>query len=470
MCILATNSDQVTKSVALKTFSMKEVRTHRTLDDAWVVNYGKVYDVSGWKEHPGGRILFSHAGEDCTNIFTAFHPASSYNVMSRFLIGELDKSSWEQLTSERKELYGAYRGLRMQLMDAGLFEANKWYYVYKVLSNVGLGVAGWALIVWSSGGLAAHLLGAVLMALFWQQSGWLAHDFVHGQVFDHKVLTDFFGVFCGNVMLGFSRSWWGDKHNYHHAVPNMVVKPERSNCVERRGDPDADTMPLIAWSLTQAKAAKENAFYTFMVKHQAWLYVPLLLFARFSWLLQSFAHAYKLDNSPWATDKSANTHRLGPYEEGLLFFEKIGLVLHFVWVYFVFSSAGLVEGLFLFMFAQMSCGLFLAIVFGLGHNGMAVYDSEKDYPDFWTLQITTTRNVISTPFVDWFCGGLQHQVEHHLFPTLPRHNLGKAKKLVEQMCKENNVAYHEASMWDGTKEVFRALHSIAVEFGDFSRF
>ncbi len=86
---------------------------------------GKVYDVSGWKDHPGGRILFSHAGEDCTDIFAAFHPPSAYNIISGFLIGELDKPSLELLTSKRKELHEAYRGLRIELMNAGLFKGNE---------------------------------------------------------------------------------------------------------------------------------------------------------------------------------------------------------------------------------------------------------------------------------------------------------------------------------------------------------
>lgn len=58
---------------------------------------------------------------------------------------------------------------------------------------------------------------------------------------------------------------------------------------------------------------------------------------------------------------------------------------------------------------QMICGLFLALVFGLGHNGMAVYDADKR-PDFWKLQVTTTRNVKGGAFVQWFCGGLGYQV------------------------------------------------------------
>ncbi len=85
---------------------------------------GKVYDVSGWVGHPGGRVVFSHAGEDCSDIFTAFHPNSAYNVMANFLIGELDESSAGQVRSRHKELHVAYREVRQELMDRGLFNGE----------------------------------------------------------------------------------------------------------------------------------------------------------------------------------------------------------------------------------------------------------------------------------------------------------------------------------------------------------
>ena len=93
----------------------------------------------------------------------------------------------------------------------------------------------------------------------------------------------------------------------------------------------------------------------------------------------------------------------------------------------------------------------LALVFGLGHNGMAVYDAAHR-PDYWKLQVTTTRNVTqdSLGFVHWFCGGLDYQVEHHLFPTMPRHHLAECNRRVRKFCKDYGVTYHETTMWQGT--------------------
>jgi hypothetical protein len=151
--------------------------------------------------------------------------------------------------------------------------------------------------------------------------------------------------------------------------------------------------------------------------------------------------------------------------------EKLFIALHYVWVAMVSTGYGrfsLAYSFLFFMVMTCSCGFLLAIVFGLGHNGMATYDADAR-PDFWKLQVTTTRNItgghgIPQAFVDWFCGGLQYQVDHHLFPTIPRHNLRKTHTLVESFCKEWGVKYHEADLIDGSIEVLNHLQQVSDDF------
>jgi len=99
---------------------------------------------------------------------------------------------------------------------------------------------------------------------------------------------------------------------------------------------------------------------------------------------------------------------------------------------------------------------------------MATYDATTR-PDFWKLQVTTSRNITGgsgfpQSFVDWFCGGLQYQVDHHLFPLMPRHNLQKTHALVETFCKEWGVSYHEADLVQGSIEVLQHLSQVGGEF------
>merc|ERR1712070_1317116 len=195
-------------------------------------------------------------------------------------------------------------------------------------------------------------------------------------------------------------------------------------------------------------------------------YFPILLLARLSWLNEGFKTAFGLGGS-------TENAKLEMERRGLQYpmLERTGIVLHYVWVFALSSGFGrfsLMYSVAYFLLATCSCGLFLALVFGLGHNGMATYDADAR-PDFWSLQVTTTRNITGGHgfpkwSVDWFCGGLQYQVDHHLFPMIPRHNLEKTHELIESFCKEWNVGYHEADLIDGTREVLNCLDKVAMEF------
>lgn len=207
-----------------------------------------------------------------------------------------------------------------------------------------------------------------------------------------------------------------------------------------------------------AEQAKSTEWGRFFVSFQSILYFPLLLFARLAWAYQSWVFVF--GGYGQHSVKGANLDRQ-LMQFPLL--EKAAMILHYSWLLLVMSYTTPLNGFLYFLTGQLACGLFLATVFGLGHNGMAVYPANQR-PDFWKLQVSTTRNITSNWFVDWFCGGLHYQVEHHLFPSVPRHNLKKVHELVESFCKEHNVTYHEASMVTGTVEVLQHLSKVSHEF------
>ncbi|KAJ3330671.1 hypothetical protein HDU93_000267, partial [Gonapodya sp. JEL0774] len=122
-------------------------------------------------------------------------------------------------------------------------------------------------------------LAGWILALFWQQSGWLAHDFLHNQVFSNRATSRLFGYMIGNVWQGFSVAWWNNKHLAHHAVPNINAE-----------DPDIDTFPVLAWSdhaLSLFTDLSDDAASRFFIKYQAWYFFPVLALARISWAMQS---------------------------------------------------------------------------------------------------------------------------------------------------------------------------------------
>jgi acyl-lipid Delta6-acetylenase / acyl-lipid (9-3)-desaturase len=108
---------------------------------------------------------------------------------------------------------------------------------------------------------------------------------------------------------------------------------------------------------------------------------------------------------------------------------------------------------------QIFAGFLLALVFVQSHNGMEVYMDRKD---FVSAQIVSTRNISSTLWMDWFTGGLNFQIEHHLFPTLPRHSLKGAQELVMRFCKDHGFVYETCGMDTGTYRVLSRLANIAA--------
>lgn len=461
-----------------KKVSLEELDKHRTPKDAWIAYDGKVYDVTSFGEqHPGGSVIFTMAGDDCTDIFNAFHPLAIGSDMASHtgvvFKGALDDSITSLSSSasavehtkayknkfkpeKQKQFELAYRKLRNDLIKDKMFESDKLYYLWKVLSTFSIFVLS-VYVAWR-GGLLNTIIGGVILGLFWQQSGWLAHDFLHHQVFKNRNLNNISALMIANIWQGFSGGWWKSKHNKHHAVPNLLSsKPDADD-----GDPDIDTLPVLSWHQKMSGPAKDSAFAGFMIKWQKYLYFPILFGARLTWAHQSWNFVFG-GFQLYGHDSAKYIH-IDKKISKLRNWERLGLVIHYAGIIYVCSKmSSLWLGLLWFMLGQTMCGLFLAVVFGLGHNGMAVYPADER-PDFWKLQVTTTRNVTSNWFVDWFCGGLQYQVDHHLFPSLPRHNLKRVHEKVAKFCKEEGVEYHEANMWDGTIEVLKHLEEVTEHF------
>ncbi|KAJ8610546.1 hypothetical protein CTAYLR_009745 [Chrysophaeum taylorii] len=456
------------KLMTASVHAWSEVTKHRSPNDAWLVCNNKVYDVSGWHEHPGGDVIFTSAGDDATDTFAMFHGPGATKHLDQFCIGSLDDESRNQYSTrepkseEQIQFERGYRMLRNKLKGMGLFDSSPVYYAYKMLSTLGLAIAAAAVVATFNGSTwtdtAARSGAAALLGIFFQQCGWLCHEILHHQVFRNRTVGRFVGYFWGNFAQGFSVSWWMNKHNTHHAVPNVHA----TGADAQNGDPDIDTMPYLAWSKPMLRLA-DSAFSKWMVSRQHLMYFPLLALARISWLQQSVAYVLNLDETAGRTVKGAPGElKPVPHEKLELFL----LGLHYAWYFGIAAMHPTFFGAFSFvLISNVTCGLALATVFGLGHNGMAVYDAAAR-PDYWKLQVTTTRNVTQDPFgfVHWFCGGLDYQVEHHLFPTIPRHNLHKVSEITKDFCAEHNISYHHTGMIEGTIEVLDHLKEIADEF------
>jgi fatty acid desaturase len=316
-----------------------------------------------------------------------------------------------------------YAKLRNLVRQQGLLDKQPVYYSYKLLSTLGLLAFSLAILVLVETAWL-QLVNAAFLAFIFAQISFIGHDAGHRQIFHSARKNDFIGLaVC--FALGLERTWWIDKHNRHHNNPNNVAL-----------DPDAD-LPVLAF--TRDQALKKKGVYKFIVKYQAFFFYPLLhlegLGLRLAGALYVFGHKIKY-----------------PVAEPLLM---IGhFVAYFSLLFFFLSPWNVV---LFFVIHQGLFGLFVGSVFAPNHKGMLMVQ-ENESMDFIQRQVLTSRNIKAHPVIDFWYGCLNFQIEHHLFPNMPRNNLSKAQNIVKAFCLERSIPYHETGVVQSQKEILQCLH------------
>jgi fatty acid desaturase len=82
--------------------------------------------------------------------------------------------------------------------------------------------------------------------------------------------------------------------------------------------------------------------------------------------------------------------------------------------------------------------------------------------DFLHCQVLTARNIHAHPVTDFCYGGLNYQIEHHLFPAMARTQLKAAQPIVKAFCQTNAISYHETTAVQSLTEILRHLHQIGA--------
>ena len=319
---------------------------------------------------------------------------------------------------------GDYARLLRQVSDAGLMRRRPRYYAVR-LSLVGIAfTAGWAAFA-LIGDSWWRLLVAALLAVICAQVALVMHDVAHRQVFRLRRPAEFIGRIVGNAGIGLGYGWWQDKHTRHHANP---IHEER----------DPDVAPdILVWSQRQAGASR--GLVRAVGRVQAFLFFPLLLLEG---LNLHVASVRALRNRSLA-------HRA---LEGALLFGHFAVYLAALfWVLPVDKA-------FAFLAVhQVLFGMYMGCIFAPNHKGMPTLTGD-DRPDYLRRQVLTSRNVRGGMLTDIALGGLNYQIEHHLFPNMPTPNLRHAQVIVRDYCAEIGVPYHETGLFDSYREVLKHLH------------
>ena len=108
---------------------------------------------------------------------------------------------------------------------------------------------------------------------------------------------------------------------------------------------------------------------------------------------------------------------------------------------------------------QALFGIYLGMTFAPNHKGMPHPTGAEDY---LRKQVLTSRNVKGGLLTDAALGGLNYQIEHHLFPAMPTPNLRKAQPIVRAYCAEIGVAYEQTGLIESYRSALRHLHQVGA--------
>ena len=325
---------------------------------------------------------------------------------------------------------GDFRVLAEQIRDAGLLDRRPGYYSVKIVLTIAAFAAGWAALLvvgnsWATLGVAAFL------GVMFTQLGFVGHDAGHQQVFRSRRASWLLGLTVGNALIGLSFGWWVPKHNAHHAHPNQVDR-----------DPDIGE-GLVVFTSADGLAGEGRRLTRLLARWQAGLFFPLML------LRSTGMHVSGIQRLLRQRDRATAM-------EGLLI--TVHAALYLTAVLWVLSP---LKALAFIAVQQALFSLYLGCSFAPNHKGMPIIEGDAEM-SFARRQVITARNITGGRFTTFMLGGLNYQIEHHLFPTMPRPNLARAQSIIRAFCIESDLGYCEESLVGSYRQAVRHLRAVAA--------
>lgn len=320
-----------------------------------------------------------------------------------------------------------YTQLSQQIRASGLLQRRYGYYWVKMtltalaLASVGVGVA-------FLGNSWFQLLMAGVLAIVFAQFAFIGHDAAHRQIFRSGRANDWAGLIHGTLFGGLSAGWWMSKHSRHHANPNKQQQ-------------DPDIAPGLVAFTPEAMASK-TGLRAHLVRRQGYYFFPLLLLEGLHLHVRSVHRVFArpaMKRRWW--EIAFLTIRLGGYVSAVFLLMPPGKAAAFL---------GLQLGVY---------GLYLGGAFVPNHTGMPIVPANMKV-DFLRRQVLMSRNVIGGRFINFALGGLNYQVEHHLFPSMPRPNLRHAQPIVREFCEKHDIVYTEKRLLACYRIVVCYLNSV----------
>ncbi|MFD9030646.1 fatty acid desaturase family protein [Streptomyces sp. NPDC059567] len=343
-------------------------------------------------------------------------------------------SAPDENSSTRRGGGSEFAPLLRTVREQGLLERRSGWYARGIAVNLlGLSAVVAGLVLLGPSWWA--LLLAVPLALLSARVAFVGHDAGHSQISGDRRRNRIIQLVHANLLLGMSQEWWNDKHNRHHANPNHLDK-----------DPDVAADILV---FAQHQTTGRAGFRGWLTRHQAWLFFPLTTLEGIALKVYGFQALLSKDG-PYKTRRE----RL--VEGALLLAHVVGYVT------LLLTTLTIGQALVFALIHQMLLGLHLGMAFAPNHKGMEMPDAHPDGDSWGHLrrQVLTSRNIRGGILTDWFLGGLNYQIEHHLFPNMPRPHLRLAQPAVRAHCRTVGIPYTETGFVESYRQALGHLHEV----------
>ena len=305
--------------------------------------------------------------------------------------------------------------LKAQVREAGLLKRVP---VRGSIEMAGVIIA--FIIVYSTLTLWNPILLGLVMTVLFTRAVFISHDILHTQYFKNKKLSFKLSYPFSAIILSNSSSWWDYKHNVnHHHFCNTISK-------------DEDIMALDG-----AFTPNNKGNSPFIKKYKRLIFWGAMFFMYPAFIAQSYNFALKNKK----------------YSEFFL------MLLHWPIIWGpIFYFLPFADALTTFITLNITLSVWLAYGFITNHLGCEVFTVEEVEGMSWMeLQMRTSRSLKGGKFVHWFYGGLNTQIEHHLFPKAPRFNLLKVQQMTREFAQKHNIAYFETTPLEAYIQINRAL-------------
>ena len=329
-----------------------------------------------------------------------------------------------------------YPVLKHKLKRAGCFDPVPAINLRDMTVVVAAYAAGFSMLL-ADWGMASRVLAILILTGASAHAGYIAHDGSHGIITRRRPLARLLGHVFLTFLTGLNYDEFLSKHRRHHSHCNeKAIVPEGRKAVFSLRE------EVIENRLGEATSAA-GVMRSLFNRYQAYLI----------WFLVSFKGSIvKLDGFRFALENRG----AGPMYP-------IFLALHLaLWFGLPVYVLGAGDALVNYLLVTWISGFYIGTVFLLNHFATRIIRADQR-PHYFEQQIVTTRNLGSTRLDDFLFGGFNNHLEHHLFPTMPKSKLPRARRITREFCCEHGIPYREMSFTTAIREIFRQFNALATE-------